>query len=115
MGTFPLAEWQTPTTKAIENFLTSDSATAITKIVALEELGRTGKTVDEELFLVACVVNLCRAGQAADASAVKPNLNVFDNAMKVLVSSEVEGKADELEPDESEELLSHLKAQAKEL
>jgi len=85
----------------------------ITKSSCLDELSKTGKTVDEDLFLVACIVNLCRAGEAQDASGLKPNANIFDNTMRALLSKGDEGMADEFAPDDSEELLNTLKKKAK--
>jgi hypothetical protein len=81
----------------------------------LQHLGHTKltRTIDEDLFLVACIIVLLRAGQAEDASMVKPNGNIFDITMKELLRSGNDGKADEYEPNGSEALLLRLKSQAK--
>jgi len=105
-GAFPVMEWQNPSVKTIRNFVTSNGA-IITKEAALEELTRTGKVVDLDLFDLACVVILCRGGQAEDALALKPNTNVFDNAMQDFLLNHP-AEADSLEPDESVDLLNQL-------
>jgi hypothetical protein len=111
----PLSQWQCPTFQTIEDFLESKCETVITRSLVLQHLGQTKltRTIDEDLFLVACIIVLLRAGQAEDVSLVKPNENIFDNTMKELLCSGSDGKADEYEPNASEALLLRLKSQAK--
>jgi len=120
----PVQAWREPTMDTLKQFMssTSDSRPSnfstgeINKAKVLSELRKTGSNVDQQLFLVACVVNLMRSGQAQQESEVKPNNgNKFDEAMKKLISEGSAGKTDELPPDSSVEKLVSLQQRTKDI
>jgi len=111
---YPLAAWSEPTMDTLEHFMAAVGENEISKAKVLRELDKTKKNVDRQLFLVACVVNLMRAGCAQKESDVKPNNgNRLDKVVKQLIAEGVAGKPDELPPDSSQEKLASLQRIAK--
>lgn len=111
---YPVQAWQEPTMDTFKQFL-SDTG-EITKAKVLSELDKTGSIVDPQLFLVACVVNLMRSGQAQQESEVKPNNgNKFDEAMEKLISEGSSGKPDELPPVVSVDLVVSLQQRTRDI
>merc|ERR1711879_163856 len=113
---YPLEAWREPTMETLEQFMSATDETQLTRAKVLGELIKRGEAVDLQLFLVACVVLLMRAGYAQEESDVKPNNgNKFDEAIKKMISEEGSGRPDELPPDGSEEKLASLQQRSQEI
>eukprot|EP00930_Biecheleria_cincta_P082673 TRINITY_DN72360_c0_g1_i1.p1 TRINITY_DN72360_c0_g1~~TRINITY_DN72360_c0_g1_i1.p1 ORF type:complete len:1095 (+),score=224.39 TRINITY_DN72360_c0_g1_i1:45-3287(+) len=110
---YPVMAWKDPTMQTLENFMADTGGTTITKSIVLNELQQADMAIDEQLFLVSCVITLFRAGQAQEASEVKPNDNRFDGAMKRLLEEKIVGQVGELTPDDSQDDLLNLLKKAK--